>query len=310
MIPITIGITTRDRPHALRRCLHSIAAVLGAGHEILIFDDASDEPVETQLPDDRWGLDARVIRDDRRVGYIVGRNAMVAQARHPLVLLLDDDAMLLGADAVSRACGVLEHDPGVAAIAFAQAEGDGRPWHERMQPGRGQAPSRVPSFIGFAHLLRRDVFLALGGYRASFVFYGEEKDYCLRLLSAGHHVVYLPDARIAHVPDAGGRDERRYVRYVIRNDCLSSLYNEPWPMVVVGLAVRLGRFRRMAAGITGGDPQGLRWVLAELRRAGPDIRRGRRPVRWSTIREWRRRARLVVLYHAPAPVPGPSPLPC
>jgi hypothetical protein len=44
------------------------------------------------------------------------------------------------------------------------------PWHEGMQPGRGRVPSYVASFIGFAHLLRRSVFLSLGGYRANFVF--------------------------------------------------------------------------------------------------------------------------------------------
>jgi hypothetical protein len=42
----------------------------------------------------------------------------------------------------------------------------------------------VASFIGFAHLVRRDVFLALGGYREDFVYLGEEKEFCLRLLDA------------------------------------------------------------------------------------------------------------------------------
>jgi GT2 family glycosyltransferase len=157
----------------------------------------------------------------------------------------------------------------------------------------------VPSFIGFAHLLRRRVFVDLGGYRPGFVFYGEEKDYCVRLLAAGHDVVYLPQALIAHVPDPGGRDARRYVRHVIRNDCLTSLYNEPWPLAAVSIPVRLWRFRRMAAGIPGGDPGGLAWVVSGLWNARSEVRRGRRAVPWSTVREWRRRARTSVPYGAP-----------
>ena len=71
------------------------------------------------------------------------------------------------------------------------------------------------------------MFLALGGYRESFVFYGEEKEYCLRLLDRGYRVVYLPDALVVHAQDAGGRTPQRYLRYVTRNDCLNALYNEP-----------------------------------------------------------------------------------
>ena len=288
MIPISIGITTRDRSASLGRCLASIAAVLGDGHDVMVFDDASEVPAAEQMARAALALPVRYIRDERRPGYIVGRNQMVAQARHPFVLLLDDDTVVLDAGALAAAADVLEADATVAAIAFAQAEADGRPWPERMQPGRGHAPCYVPSYIGFAHLLRRDLFLALGGYRERFVFYGEEKDFCLRLLAAGHRVVYLPGARIAHVPDPGGRVHSRYVRYVIRNDFLQSLYNEPWTMVAGAIPVRLRRYRRMAAGIDGGDAGGLTWILGEVARALPAVWRERRAVSWSTIRQWRR----------------------
>jgi GT2 family glycosyltransferase len=295
MTPITVAITTRNRPDALRRCLASIADALGDRAEVLVFDDASEVPASSQNAAP-GGQDVRFIRDERGVGYIAGRNDLVRSASHDLVLLLDDDAVLLSRSAIDRACGVMSGDPRVAAVAFAQAEQDGRPWPEPMQPGRGAAAACVPSFIGFAHLLRRSVFIELGGYRADFVFYGEEKDYCLRLLEAGYHVVYLPDARIAHVVDNGGRDQRRYVRYAIRNDCLASLYNEPWPLAAVSLPIRLLRYRRMASSIPGGDVGGVKWILGELRRALPDVRRGRRAVSWHTIREWRRLARTVVAY--------------
>jgi GT2 family glycosyltransferase len=302
MSPLTIGITTRNRPDALRRSVASIRRVLGPsrpGLELIVFDDNSDVPASEQLADAATGL--RVIRDERGVGYVAGRNALVSAASHDLVLLLDDDAVLMDASAIERAIAVIERDAGVAAIAFAQAGSDGRPLPDSMQAGKGTVAVKVPSFIGFAHLIRRSIFLERGGYRADFVFYGEEKDYCLRLLEAGYRVVYLPDALIGHVTDRGGRDERRYVRFVIRNDVLQSLYNEPWPLVAVGLPIRLLRYRRMAASIAGGDAGGLRWIVEELRRRLPEVRRRRRPVSWSTIREWRRLSRTIVPYEAGSP---------
>jgi GT2 family glycosyltransferase len=299
MIQLTIGITTRNRPAALERCVRSLARLHPLAGRALIFDDASDQPVEplvtTAAP---AGIGVRVIRDDRAVGNIAGRNRLVQEAEAPFVLLLDDDAVIFERAPIERAMEVLASDPRVAAVAFAQGEADGRPWPEQMQPSQARGPVYVPAFIGFAHLIRRDTFLALGGYRESLVFYGEEKDFCVRALDAGHRIVYLPDAIVGHVPDPGGRSASRYVRFVIRNDCLYSLYNEPWPLAAISLPVRLWRYRRMAA--PNRDSGGLRWIAGELAHALPSVRRERRAVSWSTIREWRRLARTTVPYVPPA----------
>lgn len=287
MIPISIGVTTRNRPQSIDACLRSIARVLGPGHDVLVFDDASQSPAEP-IARAIEGLEVRVFRDERAPGAIAGRNLLVREARHDVVLLLDDDAMLLDADALDQGLRVLEQDPRVGAVAFAQAERDGRPWPEGMQPSRSQRTCLVPAYIGFAHLLRRSLFLELGGYLERLVFYGEEKDYCLRLLARGHHVVYLPHARVAHLPDPSNRDPRRYIRYAIRNDCLSSFYNEPLPLALAGLPIRLLRYRAMARGIAGGDRGGPAWLIRELARELPMAVRRRRSVGWKVMREWRR----------------------
>jgi glycosyltransferase involved in cell wall biosynthesis len=284
---LSIGITTRHRPRAIEACLRSIVPILGPGHDVLVFDDGSAQPVEPIARAIRE-LDVRVFRVEEPRGTPAGRNRLVREARHPDVLLLDDDTRLLDRDAIARGVHVLTHDPRVGAIAFAQAEADGSPWPEKMQPARANSACVIPAFIGFAHLVRRELFLAMGGYQERLGFYGEEKEYCLRLLARGLVVVYLPDALVAHVPDPGGRDPRRYVRQAIRNDCLASLYNEPLPMAIATLPLRLARHRRMARGLPDGDPGGLWWIVQELFREWPALARRRRSVGWRVMREWRR----------------------
>ena len=122
----------------------------------------------------------------------------------------------------------------------------------------------MPSFIGFAHLVRRDVFVAIGGYRESFEFYGEEKDFCLRLIDAGYRTVYLPDALVIHEPDPAGRSQQRYLRYVTRNDCLGALYNEPLNRLVWLFPARLALYFRMRRAWKVDDPWGWAWILREL----------------------------------------------
>jgi GT2 family glycosyltransferase len=259
--------------------------------EILVFDDASTPPASA------GGIDGvEILRDETGPGYIVGRNRLVSAASAPVVLLLDDDTRVLSRESVERALSVLETDAQAAAVAFAQAEADGSAWPAAMQPSPVPFSCVVPSFIGFAHLLRRDVFLALGGYQESFIYYGEEKEFCLRLLDRGYRTVYLPDARIAHVIDAGGRSRTRYLRFVVRNDCLNALYNDPLPRVLWTLPVRYLLYFRMRHGWKIKDPWGWVWVARELMRQIPHVTRRRRPVSAATLRTWRTLRRAPVAY--------------
>jgi GT2 family glycosyltransferase len=230
----------------------------------------------------------RIIRDEAAPGYIVGRNRIVRESQGLAVLLLDDDASILDSGAIQAALQVLGSDPEVGAVAFAQADGKGAPWPETMQPGKGSTPCYVPAFIGFAHLVRKDVFLALGGYRERFVFYGEEKDFCLRLMESGLQTVYLPDARVTHDPDPAGRARRRYLRYVSRNDCLHALYNEPLGRVLWVLPARAFLFFRMRRAWGIRDPWGWLWITREVVMNLPSVVHERRPVSAQTIRLWRR----------------------
>ena len=282
---LTVGITTRNRPESLRRCIDSLRHVEHLAPEILIFDDASEVPAADTVKSHQR---VRVIRDDRGLGNIVGRNTLMKAARAEMVLLLDDDAALLDGASVERAMRIVQSDPQVGAVAFAQANVDGTPWPEKMQPGPGQRPRYVPAFIGFAHLLNRAVFIDLGGYRESFVFYGEEKEYCLRLLDRGYHVVYLPDALVVHAQDAAGRTPQRYLRYVTRNDCLHALYNEPMWRAMWLVPARLFLYFRMRSRWGIADPDGLRWIISEVAANAGSALRSRRPVSRRTRASWRR----------------------
>ena len=299
-VRLTIGITTRNRPDALRRCLRSLAAVAHLSPEVIVFDDASSTPVHECLAAWDLPMTVRVIRDDRAPGYITGRNLLMREASAPSVLLMDDDAALVSADPIERALRLLETDGQLGAIAFAQCAADGTRWDDGMQPARSDVWCILPAFIGFAHMLRRDVFTTIGGYRESFVYYGEEKELCLRLIEAGYRTLYLPDALVIHEPDPSGRSRQRYLRYVTRNDCLAALYNEPLTRLVWLLPVRLERYFRMRRAWNIVDPWGWAWILGELWKNRGSVYRDRKPVSRQTLQKWNR------LRTAPQPYESPT----
>ena len=73
---ISVGITTRDRPAALRACLESLRIARDLIAETLVFDDGSRQPaVETLPPALREGV--TFVRDATSPGYIAGRNRLV-----------------------------------------------------------------------------------------------------------------------------------------------------------------------------------------------------------------------------------------
>jgi GT2 family glycosyltransferase len=289
--PLAVSITTRNRPEAVERCVRSLAPVRDLVDAAIVFDDASEPPLDvarlTRAAADA-GISLEVLRADTPTGTAAGKNTIARRARAPSLLSLDDDAFLLGDTAVRDALRVLTGDPRIAAVAFAQADATGKLLPPAQQPSAAEEPCYVPAFIGFGCLIARDRLLDIGGYREAFVIHGEEREVCLRWLDRGLHVVYLPSAAVAHVADKANRDPRAYIRRVMRNDCLAAMYNEPLARAACIIPYKLWSFTRMRAGLPGGDPDGLRWILGELARAAPKAFRERRPVRWRTLREWRR----------------------
>jgi hypothetical protein len=191
-------------------------------------------------------------------------------------------------EAIRRALRVLEADPELAAVALAQGDAEGKSWPPHAQPARVDYACYVAAFTSYGVIMRRDAMLAVGGFREAIGINGEEKELALRLLDAGGRTVYLPDAVVAHLADVAGRDRRRYLHQIVRNDVLGAVYTLPFPLWPAGALVRLKRYFAMRAGWSIDDPGGFREVVGVLARDFPAALRDRTPVRWSTLRAWRR----------------------
>lgn len=299
--PLTIGVCTRNRRGSLLRCLRALRHVEAVTDRVIVVDDGSDVPEEDGLRE-ALGEDAPpglvVLRPEPPEGLSAGRNRIAREARTPWILYLDDDAVLLSAEAVLAGIDLLERDPSLAAVAYPQSDAEGTLLPPGAQPSPAGEPARVRTFIGFAHLVRRDALLAVGGYREVLQILGEEREFCLRLLDAGYGVVYLPAHPVAHLADAGGRDPRRFLYLTVRNDVLAALLNEPLPLALASVPVRLWRYFPMRRGWGGEDPGGFRRILRDVGAALPGVLRDRRAVRWETLRAWRRLAESPP-YHPP-----------
>jgi len=276
-VKVTLVITTKNRKEELRLALRS-AMTQTVRPEILVLDDGSTdgtaELVRAEFPE------AMLYRFEESRGLIVRRNEAARMAQGDIIFSIDDDAFFLTSHVIEQT--LTEFDsPQIGAVAIPYIEPHKANRVLQRAPARGDVWI-TSSFIGTAHALRRDLFLQLGGYREDLIHQGEESDYCIRMLSAGH-VVRMGDSDLIEHDESPKRDLRRMDFFGCRNSILFAWQNVPAShLILVFLATTFNC---------------LRWTLQPKRFAtrlsgiidgySDCFRKDRIPVPVSTYRCWR-----------------------
>lgn len=251
---VSIVIATRNRRDELRIALSS-ALGQTAQPEVVVIDDGSTdgtaEMVQANFPS------VRLERSETSQGYIVQRNRGANLAKGRILFSIDDDAKFSTPRILEQTLRDFDH-PRIGAVAIPYLEP--RTTNQRPQLAPDDRATWITgAFVGCAHAVRRNVFLRLGGYREELVHQGEERDFCLRMLSAGY-VTRCGRADLIHHMESPRRDFRRMDFYGRRNDILFAWQNVPAPYFTAHLlgttwnglrfALRCGReqFRGTIAG--------------------------------------------------------------
>ena len=274
----TIVITTKNRKSELVTALRS--AVLQVPKvEVIVIDDGSTdgtaEMVRAEFPE------VIVRRHDTSLGYIVRRNEGAAMATGDVVVSIDDDAEFTAPDTVAMTLSEFSNPSiGAVAIPYIDVRKSDRVHQKAPEPS---AIWIAYSYIGTAHAVRKDIFLAVGGYREDLVHQGEEMDFCARMLDAGYFV-RVGNARPIHHHESERRDFSRMDRYGTRNAILFAWHNCPTvalPAQLAGTTVRVLLWTL--------DPSRFRIRASAVIESFQEMfRRPRRPVRFATYRLFRR----------------------
>jgi len=192
--------------------------LIAAGLEslpIIIFDDASDIPCPfdlTALPFPN--LQFHTFADSQ--GCIVRRNQIIAEIQTKYYLSLDDDSYPV-AGSLEQAIAFAEAQEHLLCISFPIYN----PVKQEYENNSAYAaPHRVRSFIGCGHLLHRDRFLSLGGYRSELIHQGEEMELAARAFQQNLSCYHFPDFLIHHTASNQGRNWWRMDFYGSRNNVL------------------------------------------------------------------------------------------
>jgi len=288
-----VVIVTKNRLPELRVALRS-ALAQSVKPEVMVVDDGSTDGTAAAVATEFPG--ARLIAHRESKGLITRRNEAAAATAASFVFSIDDDAEFTSVSTVEQTLRDFDA-PRIGAVAIPCLEPNQGFRVLQLAPD-GDDCWITDSYVGTAHAVRRDVFLKLGGYREGLVHQGEERDFCLRMLAAGH-LVRLGRADAIHHYESPKRDLSRMDYYGRRNDILFAWHLVPLPVLplhLVGTTIngvrsawQAGRagamLKGMLAGYLGGA-QALREraaVSAALYRLYRHIKK-RGPVRFDAIR--------------------------
>lgn len=188
---VSVLIGSRNRIEVLIRCLKSVLAQSYPDFEVLVLDDASDEPFCQALTDYFKDPRLKCLRSGVQLGVAGGRNRLMKEATGDILCIIDDDAIFEDSSALTRfvnafsmdekigivACKVIDHRPnGIdLCVPFPKR------WRRR-RPNITEQVQFVSYYLGGCHAIRKRVLELCGMYTDDLVFGEEELDLSYRVL--------------------------------------------------------------------------------------------------------------------------------
>jgi GT2 family glycosyltransferase len=234
-VELSIVIVNWNGRELLRRTIESVVACPpSVEYEVVVVDNASTDDSLRAL---RASVTAhellergrlRIIENRENRGFGAANNQAFALTESPLLLLLNPDTEVT-AGSIDRLIATVQSNPRVAAAGPRLLNVDGSlqisVW--RNPPAaweillsqlklylllprrlRGELllgghwdhsrERQVPMIGGAAMLLRREVIAAVGGFDERFHMYGEDNEWCLRIVRAGWRIIFQPGAVVLH----------------------------------------------------------------------------------------------------------------
>jgi GT2 family glycosyltransferase len=235
-----IVITTRNREQDLKKLfVHLQKNESWAKYPVWVHDDASDT-----VSDDYWQSISNsaycLIRNPRNYGAALNRNISNCSAPFDYIFSLDDDSCFVDEIGPELAIKYMDDNPKVAVLSF--------PLVDSFNPKPIQDTSPYPclSYMACAALIRKSIFMEMGGYYSNFFYYGEEPELCLRIWSAGYEVHAFPACRVYHWANSNVQDSRVKGFYGTQNRIWSHFLHTPIPLLPLEIARACGSYIKLS----------------------------------------------------------------
>ncbi len=217
---VSIIIPTKDHIEDLKKCLESLKKSNYSNYEVILAENNSEKK-------ETFAYYKKVIKEDRRIRVLVWEgdfnysainNAAVELAKGDLVLCLNNDTEFMHPNAL-RELVISAVKPGVGASGAMLYYGDKTIQHAGVIIGMGGFAAHalwsltdrdekyypfslcereVSAVTGACLMVRKSVYLEVGGMGEDFVVALNDIDFCLKIRAAGYKILFNPYAKLFH----------------------------------------------------------------------------------------------------------------
>lgn len=224
MNKLSVIIISNNRINDLKRCLKSIYRQTYQDFEIVVFNNGSKVPGYTELKND-FNQKFVYLESKNNLGASIARNSAVKKSNSEYILFLDDDAELININTLSKSIEIFENNLSVGQLGGIQQNHKGEISTYGAITGWDGFLDRKKSSVKFEGLLKkkglhiptsfclmkRKLFLELGGFDPIYFFYDEDVDLSIRVKKRGYEC--LVSSEIIYKHQSGSSVRSRHRRY-------------------------------------------------------------------------------------------------
>ena len=197
---LTVVIVTFNSAH----CIEGLAKGLSGLQNLMFVDNASEDGTCAEIR--RLLPQAKIIANDKNLGFGAANNRALHQVQTPYALILNPDC-LPEASFFGECMKVCTEFPEAAVIAphLLRKQGElelsyrwpATHWHSKGPAAEG--PCCIGFACGAALVLQMNKMRQIGLFDESFFLYYEDEDLCQRVFKSGNAMILAPQLNITHL---------------------------------------------------------------------------------------------------------------
>ncbi len=218
---LSIIIVNWNAGDYLPKCVQSlIKYIKNIEFEIIVIDNNSDD--ESLKKAELAFSDITIVRNKENLGFARANNVGVQKARGNYVLLLNPDTEIID-DSIERLHSLFSSSGNIAAAGPVLLNQQKKPTKEQGNrfptlfssfiqffflsklglPGvflekNPLKPIKTDWICGACILIKKDIYLSIGGLSEKYFMYAEDMDFCYRLKQEGLSAMVFPSCRVIH----------------------------------------------------------------------------------------------------------------
>jgi len=233
-IKVSVLINSRNRPQVLKKCIDSIMSQMYNDFEVVVLDDASDDPTAYwQMIANSGYKNIRLLHSDKQLGVAGGRNKLMSEAIGDIFCFIDDDAYFEDISAIDSIVRIFKKDKSIGIVACKVINNINGvlsfnvPFSKKVYKKDIDVldtPQYVSYYVGTTHAIRRELFKDCGGYNKDLFFGEEEMDLSYKAINKGWRIWYEPSVVVLHFPQPSTVGEKELYHHIKNRFYLAKKY--------------------------------------------------------------------------------------